>query len=73
MENKKPVIIEMEEVKNEFVQTVNNALQNRGIPCYFLELIIKDIVRELQTGAKNELEMAKEQTKKVEIEQTEEA
>lgn len=73
MENKKPIIIEMEEVKNEFVQTVNNALQNRGIPCYFLELIIKDIVRELQTGAKNELAMAKEQTEKVEIEQTEEA
>lgn len=72
MENKKPVIIEIEDFKNELIQITNNALQNRGIPCYFLELIVKDIARELQISAKNELTMAKEKVKEIEANQTKE-
>ena len=32
----KPFILEMEEVKQEFIQVINNAIQVRNLPCYLI-------------------------------------
>lgn len=64
MEEKKtprPFILEIDEAKNEIIQVINKAIQVRRLPCYLLSPIIENIYREIQAGAKNELEMAKQQ------------
>ena len=64
MEEKKiqrPFIREIDEAKNEIIQVVNKAIQVRRLPCYLLSPIIENIYREIQAGAKNELEMVKAQ------------
>lgn len=65
MNNKQehPLILTIEEAKNELVQSVNSIMQKYKLPCYFIEPIFKDIYMQLQNEAKNELEMAKAQFK----------
>jgi hypothetical protein len=62
-ENKiqKPFILEVEEAKVEMVQAINNAMQVHKLPCYILDMILADLVSQIKTGAKNELQMAQEQ------------
>jgi hypothetical protein len=62
MENK-PLILELEEAKNEIAQSVNIILQNHKIPCYLIEPTIADILAQVREVAKNELAMAREQVK----------
>lgn len=64
-ENKiqKPLILEIEEVKAELVQAVNNAIQVHKLPCYMVDLILQGIVAQVKEGTRQELEMAKEQIK----------
>ena len=59
----KPLILEIEEVKVELVQAVNNAIQVHKLPCYMVDLILQGIVAQVKEGARQELEMAKEQIK----------
>lgn len=59
----KPLILEIEEAKAELVQAVNNAIQVHKLPCYMVDLILQGIVAQVKEGAKQELEMAKEQMK----------
>lgn len=59
----KPLILEIEEVKAELVQAVNNAIQVHKLPCYMVDLILQGIVAQVKEGARQELEMAKEQMK----------
>lgn len=63
MENKieRPLILEIEEAKNELIQCVNKIMQEHQLPCYFIEPVLKDIYIQIQNGAKNELETAKAQ------------
>ena len=60
--NKKPLILELEEAKNELIQCVNHIIQARQLPCYFLVPIVESIYREIQSGAQNELATAMKQT-----------
>ena len=60
-ENKKPLILEMDEAKSEIIQAINNAIQIRRLPCYLLLPIIENIYRDIQVGAQNELAMARAQ------------
>lgn len=64
-ENKiqKPLILEIEEAKTELVEAVNKAIQVHKLPCYIVDLILQGIVAQVKEGAKQELEMAKEQMK----------
>jgi len=62
MENK-PFIIEIEEAKTELVQCINHIINDRGIPCYFVESMLEGIFHQVKAGAKNELERAKKQIK----------
>ena len=57
MENK-PIILEIQDVRTGLVNIVNNAVQKKGVPCYFLEPIIADLYRQVQAQAKVELEQA---------------
>lgn len=59
----KPLILEIEEAKAELVQAVNNAIQVHKLPCYMVDLILQGIVAQVKEGARQELEMAKEQMK----------
>ncbi len=54
----KPIILIAEETKAELIKTINVAIQ-QGVPCYFLEPILVDLLVQVQNGAKKELEQAK--------------
>ena len=58
-DKQRPLILEIEEAKTEIITAVNKALTERGIPCYILSPIIRDIFNQVEAGAKNELEAAK--------------
>lgn len=55
MENK-PIILEIQDVRIGLINIINNAVQKKGVPCYFLEPIIADLYRQVQAQAKVELE-----------------
>lgn len=52
---KKPLILEIEEAKIELAQCVNHIIQDRGIPCYFLEPTLSEILAQVKACAKNEI------------------
>lgn len=60
-EIQKPFIVEIDEVKTEIVQCINNALQIHKVPCYFVDMILTEVCAQIKDGAKQELEMAKKQ------------
>ena len=69
MENKeiqKPFILEIEEVKAEIIQAINNAINVRGIPFYILDLILSDAYGQVKDAAKAELMQAQAQMKALE-------
>lgn len=59
----RPLIIEIDEAKKEFIQVINNAIQVRKLPCYIISMILDDLHAQIKDGAKSELEMAKAQVK----------
>ena len=68
----KPLIITLNETKIELISVINTAIQENRIPCYFIEPILSELLTQVREGAKNELQMAREQMKNAEqIENTE--
>ena len=65
-ENKmqKPLILEMDEVKQEMIQVINHAIHVRKLPCYLIDMVLSDLCTQIADGAKQELTMAKEQMEK---------
>lgn len=61
MDNKiqRPLIVEIEESKTELIQCINNIVQEHGLPCYILDMLLSDIVTQIKDGAKRELAMAR--------------
>lgn len=57
----KPLILEIDEVKKEFIQVINSAIQVRKLPCYIIDMVLTDLHAQIKDGAKSELEMAKAQ------------
>ena len=57
----KPLILEIDEAKREFIQVINNAIQVRNLPCYIISMVLDDLHAQIKDGAKSELEMAKAQ------------
>lgn len=55
----KPLIVELEDAKNEFMQFVQD-LQNRGLPCYLIELALSPIITQVHNIARAELEAARQ-------------
>lgn len=58
----KPLILEMEDVKIEIAQVINDAIQNHNLPLYIVDMILSEFVMQIKDGARRELEMAKAQT-----------
>lgn len=63
MENeiKKPLILEIDEAKNEMVASVNDIIQKHKLPFYIVEMIMSNVYVQIQDAAKSELAMAKKQ------------
>ena len=64
-QEQRPLILEVEDVKQEMIQLVNQAIQ-RGIPCFILEPIMSDLTTQVKMGAKEELARAQQQETKKE-------
>jgi hypothetical protein len=60
MNEKKPLIVELEDAKIEFVQLIQK-LQERGLSCYLIEKALGGVWTQVVSGAKLELEMARKQ------------
>ena len=56
-----PLIVRMDEAKKSIVDFINDIMQQHQLPCYFLEPMISEIYAGIKEGAKNELEMARQQ------------
>lgn len=56
-----PLIVKMERAKTSIVEFVNNIMQQEQLPCYLLEPTISEIYTQIKEGARNELEIAKQQ------------
>lgn len=55
----RPLILEIEDAKQEIINVVNKAIQ-RGLPCYIVDMILSDIYAQVKSGAKNELAQARQ-------------
>ena len=59
----KPIILEMDEAKQELIQCVNDILAKHRLSCYLIEPIFSELYAEIKASAQNELAQAKEQFK----------
>ena len=57
----KPIILELDEAKQELVQCVNDILDNHGLNCYLIEPIFAELYSQVKASAQNELAQAKAQ------------
>lgn len=60
-EIQRPTILEVEDVKSEFIQVINKALVTRKLPFYMVDMILSGLVYEIKNNAKDELQTAKQQ------------
>ena len=56
---KKELILEMDEAKQELVQCVNDILDRHGLSCYLIEPMVADLYAQVKANAQNELRQAK--------------
>ena len=70
--NQKPLVLEMDEAKQELVQCVNGILQSHGLSCYLIEPMFAELYAQIKASAQNELAQARAQiAEQQKIEQTE--
>lgn len=63
----KPLILRIEEAKQELMLCVSDVLQKYELNCYFLEPIVEDIYSQIKYGAQNELAQARSQMGAAEV------
>ena len=56
---KKPIIIEIDEAKKELAQCVGDILQRHGLNCYLIEPAFADLYMQIKASAQNELAQAR--------------
>ena len=66
-EKQKPFILEIDEAKQEIIQTINNAIQVHKLPCYLVDMILSEVGTQVKEGAKQELAMARKQMENEEV------
>ena len=59
--NQKPLILEMDEAKQELVQCVNDILQKHGLNCYLIEPMFAELYAQVKATAQNEVAHARAQ------------
>mgnify|MGYP003305117916 CR=1 FL=1 len=57
----KPIILEIEEAKQELIQCVNDMMAKHRLPCYLMEPMFADVYGQIKASARNELEQARAQ------------
>lgn len=65
----KPLILEMDEAKQELIQWVNSTLQVRKLPFYIIDMMWSEIGAQIKEGAKNELDMARQQVQEQQVQE----
>jgi len=58
---KKSIILEMDEAKQELVQCVNTILVKHGLSCYLIEPMFGELYSQIRASAQNELTQARAQ------------
>lgn len=58
------LILELDEAKQELVQSVNDIMAKHGINCYLLEPTFAELYAEMKAGAQRELAQAKAEAAK---------
>lgn len=56
----RPLCLRIKDTKAEIFASITNSAQKNGIPYSILELIVSDALYQIQAGAKNEIEQAKQ-------------
>lgn len=65
MEQKqKPIILEMDEAKQELIQCVNDILVRHRLSCYLIEPMFAELYAQIKASAQNELAQARAQIEK---------
>lgn len=65
MEQKqRPIILEMDDAKQELIQCVNKIMQQHRLSCYLLEPMFAELYAEIKATAKQELAQARAQEEK---------
>lgn len=60
MEQKqRPIILEIDEAKQELIQCVNEILFKHRLSCYLIEPMFAEIYMQIQANARNEIAQAK--------------
>lgn len=57
----KPIILRIEDAKQELTQSVNDILQKYGLSCYLIEPTFADLYAQVRASAQNELMQARAQ------------
>jgi hypothetical protein len=55
----KPIILEIEEAKQELIQCVNDIMHKHGLNCYLMESMFADLYAEVKAEAQRELAQAR--------------
>ena len=57
----RPIILEMDEAKQELVRCVNEIMRKHGLNCYLMEPTFAELYAEVKAGAQRELAQARAQ------------
>jgi hypothetical protein len=57
--NQKPIILEMDEAKQELVQCVNDIMYRHGLNCYLIEPMFAELYANVKSEAQRELAQAR--------------
>ena len=57
----KPLIVRIEEAKEEFAQYINELLRKHELNCYLIEPMFAELYAQVRSSAQNELAQAKAQ------------
>jgi hypothetical protein len=57
----KPIILEMDEAKQELIQCVNDIMRKHGVNCYLMEPAFAELYAEVKATAQRELAQARAQ------------
>ena len=66
MIEQKSIILEIEEAKQELVQSVNDMMAKHRLPCYLIEPVFTELYNQVKAGAQNELAQARAQVQMAE-------
>jgi hypothetical protein len=59
---KKSIILEIEEAKEELICCVNDILKKHNLNCYLIEPTFAELYAQVKAGARNELAQARAQS-----------